>query len=64
MPKLICALTWIVAVAISSWPCFSFAADASADQLYGSLAKLPADQRAKRIEERLFGDHLLSVHRL
>ena len=51
MRKLVCALTWVVAVAISSWPCSSFAADASADQLYGSLAKLPADQRAKRIEE-------------
>jgi len=29
----------------------SFAAEASAEQLYATLAKLPADQREKRLEE-------------
>ena len=64
MLKYFQTLKWVIALWIALLPCSSFAADASADQLYGSLAKLPADQRAKRIEERLFGDHLLSVHRL
>jgi iron(III) transport system substrate-binding protein len=51
MRTLNCALTWVVAVALLSWPCSSFAAEASTDKLYASLAKLPADQRAKRIDE-------------
>src|SRR6266498_2780982 len=41
----------IIAFVAGSMSSVCFAAEASAEQLYATLAKLPADQREKRLEE-------------
>jgi iron(III) transport system substrate-binding protein len=50
--KILAIACAIIALAVGNWSkCDAAAAESAAEQLYAKLAKMPADQRAKRLEE-------------